>query len=111
MGRAGSYLLFAICYSLFSGCALFLPDLPPIIAELKGDAASICAKITGSGGGGALPIGPAPVVPGGGYGTAELSFCRTNQPGSAIMMNSDSMRIIHGIPGAQLILPEEVPTQ
>jgi len=87
-------LLVGLCLSIiFGGCNL--PLTPEVIAALSKDTASFCAKTGIRGGAGMAPIGtPAPPV--GGYGSAELEFCRSNFPNAKVTLAVDgSISIEH----------------
>ena len=101
--NAQSFYLFSIL--LLSGCSLPIrsEDLPAVLAGLSADHASACLRTGVRGGAGAVAIAPVPSVPAGGYGSAELEFCRTNEPGSEIELKSDgTLTIKHGGAGGSL---------
>ena len=85
-----------LCITIAAGCSL--PLTPELITALSKDAASFCLTTDLHGGAGGGAVMPAPVVPLAGYGSATLSFCRSNQPNAVVSLNPDgSMRIEHGV--------------
>lgn len=77
-----------------AGCSSVLT--PELIAELAKDSASFCAHTDLHGGMGGGAFTPAPVVPMAGYGSATLSFCRSNHDGASVKLGADgSMSIEH----------------
>jgi len=75
---------------LLAGCSAIDADL---INALAKDNASFCAQADTRGGAGALAM----AAPGGGYGQATLSFCRSNRPNARISLTADgSISIEHG---------------
>ena len=86
-------ILVLICAIMLGGCSL--PLTPELIAELAKDNASVCARAGVRGGAGMATIAPIP-VPAGGYGSAELEFCRSNFPGAKVTLAPDgSISIEH----------------
>lgn len=71
---------------VLTGCTV--PLTPELIKELAKDNASFCAKAGVRGGAGAVAIVPAP-IPSGGYGSAELEFCRSNHAGAKVTLAPD----------------------
>ena len=73
-------------------------DIPAVLDKLSADHASACLRTGIRGGAGAIAIAPAPSIPAGGYGFAELEFCRSNEPGSEIEIKPDgTLTIKHGV--------------
>jgi len=88
----------ALTIALFlGGCGLPLSDttIDKIIKGLAADNASACITLGAGGGGGA--VFPAPAIPvGGGY--ASLVACRSNEPGSIIIVKANGdLEIHHGM--------------
>ena len=81
-----------LCILLGAGCSL--PLTPELVEALAKDAATLCLSTDVRGGAGTLV--PAPGV-GGGYGSATLVLCRTNQPDARLSVHPDgSISIEHG---------------
>ncbi len=79
-----------------TGCSP--PLTPELIDALAKDSASFCGRAGIRGGAGAMPIGVAPTVPVGGYGSSEVEFCRSNYPGASVSMTpSGPITITHGV--------------
>ena len=84
----------AVLLSL-NGCSV--PLTPEVIQALAGDNASVCGRAGVRGGVGAMPLGTGATVPVGGYGSAELEFCRSNYPGASLSMSpGGAITITHG---------------
>lgn len=79
---------------LLMGCSV--PLTPEILEALSKDNASLCVIAKIQGGAGAVVVTPLP-IPSGGYGSADLVICRTNEPGSKIILDDKGiMTIEHG---------------
>lgn len=79
---------------LVSGCSpLFSSDMRDLAQALGHDAASLCVRA--SGGAGGVGIVPGAIAPSGGYGA--LTICRSNQPGTVIQVDGDTITIMHGV--------------
>lgn len=87
-------ILVLICgLIMLGGCSL--PLTPELVEALSHDTASFCAKAGVRGGAGAATLAPVP-VPAGGYGSADLEFCRSNFPGAKVTLAPDgSISIEH----------------
>ena len=88
----------ALTMSLFlGGCILPLDDatISSLMTGLAADNASACLSVNAGGGGGA--VFPAPAIPvGGGY--AGLIACRSNEPGSKIIIKPNGeLEMWHGV--------------
>ncbi len=80
-----------------SSCVLPLDDatISSLMKGLAADNASACLSVNAGGGAGA--VFPAPAIPvGGGY--ASLVACRSNEPGSVIVVKANGdLEIYHGV--------------
>ena len=86
--------LLLLTLSLLAGCSV--PLTAEMLQALKNDPASMCVIANAHGGAGSAPFVPVP-VPAGGYGAANLVLCRTNEPGSKIVLAPDgTLTIEHG---------------
>ena len=87
-------VLAAFALALTQGCQL--PLTPEVIEALAKDGASVCGRAGIRGGAGAMPLASA-AVPVGGYGSAELEFCRSNYPNASVSMTpGGALTITHG---------------
>jgi len=87
----------ALSLALAAGCTpINGKDMASVIRELKNDPASVCFSLTGRGGAGMMPVTPVP-VPGGGFGSGEAFFCRSNQTNARIPAESGKLTIEHGL--------------
>lgn len=81
------------------GCSI--PLTAEMLQVLKDDPASMCIIAKAQGGVGGVAIAPVP-IPSGGYGSADLVICRTNEPGSKIVLDEKGgLTIEHGRGTAQ----------
>ena len=85
-----------------AGCFQIDPEtlikLKQTVEALAKDNASACGQVMAGGGGGAVAILPTPGgVPAGGYGYGSAIVCRTNEPGSVIVVSSGGVTIFHGV--------------
>jgi len=83
-----------------AGCGLPLdgPTISSMLAGLAADNASACITISAGGGVGALAITPVPTIPMGGGGYASLVACRSNEPGSVILVKANGdLELYHGV--------------
>jgi len=71
---------------IMAGCSV--PLTAEMIKALKDDPATFCAIAGARGGAGGMVVGPG-IIPSGGYGSAEIVICRTNTPGSEIILHPD----------------------
>ena len=77
-----------------TGCTI--PLTAEMLQALKNDPASMCVIAKAQGGAGGMAITPVP-IPSGGYGSADLVICRTNEPGSKIVLDEKgALTIEHG---------------
>ena len=91
--------LWPLCLLFLSACVLPIrsEDIPGVIEKLSESNSSACVRTGAQGGGGAVAAGAGPTVPAGGYGSAELVFCRSNEPGSELEVKPDgTIAIKHG---------------
>ncbi len=95
MNKAVMVLIGTLVFSLTMMVGCSVPLTPELIKELAKDNASFCARAGVRGGAGAVAIVPAP-VPSGGYGSAEVEFCRSNHDGATVKLSPDgSISIEH----------------
>ena len=88
----------AIVALALAGCSLPIEskDMPGLISAMAENNATACFRTGASGYGGGMA--GLPGVAGGG-GEANLTFCRSNEPGSEIVVTASELRIKHGSPG------------
>lgn len=82
------------------GCVLPLDDatISGMVNALAKDNASACIRVSAGGGVGALAITPVPTIPMGGGGYASLVACRSNEPGSIIVVKQNGdLELYHGM--------------
>lgn len=90
----------AVILLLAGGCSLPIPpeQIPAFVEALAKDNASACALLGAGGGAGGIAITPTPSIPMGGGGYAALTVCRTNQPGTVILVKANGeITILHGV--------------
>ena len=76
---------------ILGGCSF--PLTPELISALKNDPASFCMWAKANGAGAAI----AAMIPAGGYGSADLVICRSNEAGSEIILAPDgTLTLKHG---------------
>ena len=95
--RLRSFAFLLLPFALSCSMPIRSEDMPELVRALAESNASACLVTGVSGGGGAIPIGPMPTVPGGGWGKADFTFCRSNEPGSEISVNDTGITIKHGM--------------
>ena len=83
---------------ILSGC-LPLDDaaILKLVDGLAKDHASACVQIGAGGGAGGLAVASGGAIPMGGWANASLVACRSNEPGSEIIVNDTGITINHGI--------------
>ncbi len=82
-----------------AGCGLPLSDttISSLVNALAKDNASACIQVSAGGGAGVMAIAPVPTIPAGG-GYASLVACRSNEPGSIILVKQNGdLELYHGM--------------